>query len=97
MKAIKYMTSLLTFYIKGEIATEQNFLKIRFPNTVLALIPLGSRKYNVPVAQISSVASNFKFDIKSFFVGLSSRLFLSVVFLLVVTEYLQVSSYLHSL
>ena len=70
MEAIKYMTSLLTFYIKGEIATEQNFLKIRFPNTVLALIPLGSRKYNVPVAQISSVASNFKFDIKSFFVGL---------------------------
>ena len=60
MEAIKYMTSLLTFYIKGEIATEQNFLKIRFPNTVLALIPLGSRKYNVPVAQISSVASNFK-------------------------------------
>lgn len=70
MEAIKYMTSLLTFYIKGEITTEQNFLKIRFPNTVLALIPLGSRKYNVPVAQISSVASNFKFDIKSFFVGL---------------------------
>lgn len=64
------MTSLLTFYIKGEITTEQNFLKIKFPNTVLALIPLGSRKYNVPVAQISSVASNFKFDIKSFFVGL---------------------------
>lgn len=70
MEAIKYMTSLLTFYIKGEITTEQNFLKIKFPNTVLALIPLGSRKYNVPVAQISSVASNFKFDIKSFFVGL---------------------------
>ena len=70
MESIKYMTSLLTFYIKGEITTEQNFLKIRFPNTVLALIPLGSRKYNVPVAQISSVASNFKFDIKSFFVGL---------------------------
>ena len=70
MEAIKYMTSLLTFYIKGEITTEQNFLKIKFPNTVLALIPLGSCKYNVPVAQISSVASNFKFDIKSFFVGL---------------------------
>lgn len=70
MEAIKYMTGLLTFYIKGEIATEQNFLKIRFPNTLLALIPLGSRKYNVPVAQISSVASNFKFDIKSFFIGL---------------------------
>lgn len=50
MEAIKYMTSLLTFYIKGEIATEQNFLKIRLPNTVLALIPFGSRKYNVPVA-----------------------------------------------
>ena len=47
MEAIKYMTSLLTFYIKGEITTEQNFLKIKFPNTVLALIPLGSRKYNV--------------------------------------------------
>ena len=74
MEAIKYMTGLLTFYIKGEIATEQNFLKIKFPNTILALVPLGSRKFNVPVAQISAVASNFKFDVKTFFVGLISLL-----------------------
>lgn len=64
------MTGLLTFYIKGEITAEQNFLKIRIPNTVLGFIPLGSTRHNIPVAQISSVATDFQFNIKSFIASL---------------------------
>jgi hypothetical protein len=70
MKTITYMTGLLTFYLKGEITAEQNFLKLKIPNTILTLIPLGAKKDNVPVNQISSVSSNFKLLFKDFVVGI---------------------------
>ena len=60
MNTITYMTGLLTFYLKGEISTDQNFLKLKLPNTILALIPLGSQKDNIPVQQVATVSSNFK-------------------------------------
>ena len=44
MQKIEFMTSLLTFYLKGEISTEQNFLTLKVPNTILTLIPLGRKK-----------------------------------------------------
>jgi len=69
MNKITYMTGLLTFYLKGEISTDQNFLRIKIPNTILALIPLGAKKDNVPVSQVSTVASNFKLEFKNFIVG----------------------------
>ena len=43
MTSIKYMTSLLTFYLKGEIRTEKNFIQFKTPNTILGLIPLGAK------------------------------------------------------
>ena len=64
MKTITYMTSLLTFYLKGEISTEKNFLSLKIPNTVLALIPLGAQKHNVPVNQLSAVATSFSLAFK---------------------------------
>ena len=70
MEKIRFMTSLLTFYLKGEIAVEQNFLKLRRPNTILSLIPLGCRKYNIPINQISSVGTNFHLLVKNFLVGI---------------------------
>ena len=70
MNTITYMTGLLTFYLKGAISTDQNFLKLKLPNTILALIPLGSRKDNIPVAQVATVSSNFKLNIKRFLVGI---------------------------
>lgn len=74
MNKITYMTGLLTFYLKGEIAVEQNFLKLKIPNTILSLIPLGAKKDNVPVQQIATVASNFKLEFKSFLVGILEAL-----------------------
>ena len=60
MQPIQYMTSLLTFYLKGEIRQEQNFVNLKKPNTILSLIPLGAKKDSIPVSQLSSVESNFK-------------------------------------
>lgn len=70
MEKIRFMTSLLTFYLKGEIAVEQNFLKLRRPNTILTLIPLGCRKYSIPINQISSVGTNFHLFFKNFLTGI---------------------------
>lgn len=60
MQPIKYMTSLLTFYLKGEICQEQNFVNLKKPNTILSFIPLGAKKESIPVNQLASVESNFK-------------------------------------
>ena len=68
------MTSLLTFYIKGEIKQEQNFVNLRKPNTILKLIPLGSKKESIPVSQLSSVESNFKLHFKEFLKGVAVSL-----------------------
>ena len=74
MEPIKYMTSLLTFYIKGEIKQEQNFVNLTKPNTILKLIPLGSKKESIPVSQLSSVESNFKLHFKEFLKGVAISL-----------------------
>ncbi len=70
MNTITFMTGLLTFYIKGEISVEQNFLKLKLPNVILTFIPFGAEKHNIPVNQISSVASNFKLNIKELLFGI---------------------------
>lgn len=69
MQPIQYMTSLLTFYLKGEIRQEQNFVNLKKPNTILGLIPLGAKKDSVPVSQLASVESNFKLRFGSLLVG----------------------------
>ncbi len=74
MKTITYMTGLLTFYLKGEISTDQNFLRLKIPNTILGMIPLGSRKDNLPVNQVASVTSSFKVLFKRLLVGLAITL-----------------------
>lgn len=63
MNTISFMTGLLTFYLKGEISVEQNFLNMKTPNTILALIPLGSHNDSVPVQQLSSVSCDFRLGI----------------------------------
>ena len=74
MKTITYMTSLLTFYLKGEISTEKNFLSLKIPNSVLALIPLGAQKHNVPVNQLSAVATSFSLVFKELIIGIIEAL-----------------------
>ena len=69
MQPIKYMTSLLTFYLKGEICQEQNFVNLKKPNTILSLIPLGAKKDSIPVSQLASVESNFKLHFGAVVIG----------------------------
>lgn len=75
MKPIKYVTSLLTFYLKGEISAEQNLIKFKNPNTILGLIPLGSKKENITINQIASTQSNFKLKLKKFILGIIFAIF----------------------
>ncbi|MCQ2286493.1 MAG: hypothetical protein MJZ76_06440 [Bacteroidales bacterium] len=70
MNTISYMTSILTFYIKGIISANSNFVEIKIPNTFLALIPLGAKKEKIAVNQISSVQSNFKLRFGKLVLGL---------------------------
>ena len=85
MNKIKYMTSLLAFYLKGEISQEQNFVNFKIPNTILGFIPIGTKKESIPVSQLSSIESNFKLYFKRFLIGLiisiSGLLLMSISFL----------------
>lgn len=69
MQPIQYMTSLLTFYLKGEIKQEQNFVNLKKPNTILNFIPLGAKKDSIPVSQLSSVETNFRLHLGSLLSG----------------------------
>lgn len=70
METISYLSSILTFYIKGEITIDQNFVKLKTPNFILSLIPLGSRKESIPVNQIASTASNFRLRFSKLLLGI---------------------------
>ena len=75
METITFMTSLLTFYLKGEIRAEQNFLKLKMPNTLLTFIPLGAKKNSVPINQIADVSTNFKLIPKNMLFGVIEIIF----------------------
>lgn len=64
-----FITSYLTFYMKSQVALEENFIKTTSPNSILKVIPLGSSNKTIPLEQISSVDDSFKMDIKSFIWG----------------------------
>lgn len=70
MEPIRYMTSLLTFYLKGEIKSEQNFIVFKNPNTILGLIPLGAKTDKYPVTQIASTSTNFKLKLGKLILGI---------------------------
>lgn len=82
METIRYMTSLLTFYLKGEIQQEQNFVNVKKPNTILGVIPLGAKKESIPVTHLASVESNFKL----IFGRLLSGLVISIIALVLLKE-----------
>ena len=55
-----FITSYLTFYLKGSVNYDRNFVRVSQPNTILKLIPLGLQTQDYPVEQISSVSTTFK-------------------------------------
>ncbi|MGY3725193.1 hypothetical protein SAMN05421767_1252 [Granulicatella balaenopterae] len=92
MYKISFITSVLTYYLKGEVSIDDNFIKITNPNTILKCIPLGANDTSIPVNQLASVDSSFSLDLKSLvinfviaFVGLGvkeSNFLLGVVMVL---------------
>ena len=70
MQTVTYITSFLTFYLKGEVSVDKNFVDLKTPNTILGLIPLGKHNNKVPVNQISSVTSDFRLLFKNLLAGL---------------------------
>lgn len=70
MQTITFMTSLLTFYMKGEIKQEKNFIKFKVPNTILNFIPLGAYNKTVAVNQIASVSNSFSLLFKNLLIGI---------------------------
>lgn len=75
METINFMSSLLTFYMKGEIRHEQHFIKLKLPNSILTFIPLGAKKESIPIEQISAVSADFKLQLKKLLVGVLLVLF----------------------
>lgn len=69
MNRITFITSFLTFYLKGFIETDNNFVKLECPNTILSLIPLGKVKKQVSVTQLAEVGTSFYLRFKDFVVG----------------------------
>lgn len=69
MESITILTSLIFFWLKGKIDFEENFIKIKQPNSILGFIPLGSKKFTVAINQIASVDSNFKLYFKELLIG----------------------------
>ena len=70
METVKYMTSLLTFYLKGEIRSEQSFVVFKEPNTILGLIPLGAKTEKYTIDQISSTSTDFKLKLGKLLLGI---------------------------
>ena len=76
MEPITYITSLLTFYLKGKITQEQNLVKFEKPNAIFfELIPLGKKTETLPINQIASVSSDFKLRLSRLIVGIIVALF----------------------
>ncbi len=69
MQNISFITSLLTFYLKGEIGVDNLMLNLKKPNTFLEFIPLGRKSDQVPVPQISTAATEFKLNTKELVIG----------------------------
>lgn len=64
-----FIVSYLTFYLKATVVLEGDFVKVSNPNTILKVIPLGTKNKTIPVAQIATVDDSFRLDFKPFIWG----------------------------
>lgn len=59
-QTVEFITSYFTFYLKGEVSFTSDNVRIKTPNTILGLIPLGHTEEVIDIAQISGASSDFK-------------------------------------
>lgn len=72
---IEFITSYITFYLKGRVEFTNDNVIAQVPNTILGVIPLGRRKRTLDVAHITSTVSDFRVDIKNLLIGAFIALF----------------------
>lgn len=70
MKAIQFTTSLLFFWIKGQVEIDSRFVKTNVSNTILGFIPAGKDQQSIPLKNISGAILSTKFNIKAIIIGL---------------------------
>lgn len=66
---IEFITSIPTFYMKGKVEIAQDHVRLSVPNTVLGLIPCGSRGGTYDVNHIASVHTDSKLNLKRLLLG----------------------------
>ena len=70
MKKVVFSTSLLFFWVKGEVEVDNRFVKTKLSNTILGFIPAGKDQQSIPLKNISGALLSTKFFIKPFIIGL---------------------------
>ena len=73
-EAIEYMTSYLTFYLKGKVEFTRDNIRIQVPNTVLGLIPLGTNQSSINVNHITGATSDFSLILPFLIIGILGAL-----------------------
>mgnify|MGYP005984469545 FL=1 len=71
----EFSTSLLMPWIKGTISVDETFLHINVPNTILGLIPSGSRKRKTPISAVSDIYVETRHRIFPMLLGIILALF----------------------
>lgn len=75
MITIQYITGLLTFYFKGKISRDDNFVYLSNPNIFLGLFPLRKTKQQFLLNQIVSTSSGFCLIYKDLIISLLELVF----------------------
>ena len=75
MITIQYITGLLTFYFKGKISRDDNFVYLSNPNIFLGLFPLRKTKQQFLLNQIVSTSSGFRLIYKDLLISLLELVF----------------------
>lgn len=73
-KAVEYITSYLTFYLKGKVEFTRDNIHLQVPNTVLGLIPLGKNQMSINVNHITGATSDFSLKLFSLIIGVLGTL-----------------------
>ena len=75
MTTIQYVAGLLTFYFKGKISRDDNFVYLSNPNIFLGLFPLRTTKQQFLLNQIVSTSSGFRLIYKDLIISLLELVF----------------------
>lgn len=73
-KTVEFSRVFLFPWIKGRITLENRMIKTRRVNTILNIIPAGSDDQTMPLSNISAVAVNTQYDIKSILIGVAAAI-----------------------